>query len=909
MAEATRGLGLVAPGVAAAAAFGYLLLLFAVAFWADRRAAQHRSVIDRSWVYSLSIGVYCTAWTFFGSVGVAAERGLWFLPIYLGPTLVMLAAPLVLVPMLRVAKSLRLTSLSDLLSTRFGHRALLGRWVALALVVVSIPYVALQLKAIALAFEIVSGGAGGEAARTFWLVVVLALFAALFGTRRLDVTERHEGLVAAVAFESAVKLGAFLLLGVVIGAVLLGDAEGALRAAWWEAWQAVPKIDAVAAMGYGDWLALIVLAGVAFLLLPRQFQVLVVENVRAEHLTRASWQFPLYLWALNLFVVPVALLGKVLLPDGVTSDGFVLTVPLALHEHWLAVVVFLGGISAATSMVIVESVALATMISNDWVAPWWLRRGKTLAAGHLLWVRRAVIVAVIAAGYLFFLLAGESHALIAIGLVSFLGVAQLAPAVVAAFLWPGASAVGVAAGLFVGLVVWGYTALLPLLIRSGWFPEAWLTVGPAGIAWLRPEALFGVEGMAPVTASLVWSVLANGVVLIAVSVLRPPDGATRAIARRFVADPLFRASRKGAATIADASVAPVRSHWRAKTQSSAVLEVLARFVSAERLEEALRAFRAERGLAADAPLVVDEAFVAFAERLLSGAIGGVAARLVLEGVLGERAPAWDEVMALVDEARAVREANERLRELDRMKDEFIASVSHELRTPLTAVRAYAELLAADPDIDRETRRKFYQTMVRESERLTRLVNQVLDLAKLDSGHAEWRHEAVDLRTVVHEVAETMRPVVRERGGELRVVVPQEEAICFGDRDRLVQLLLNLVGNAVQFMKVPHGKVAVTLQPDAQTWRLIVEDNGPGVPPEERQAIFERFHRVSKTRAHSTGTGLGLAIAKRIAEHMGGAIAVDESPLGGARFVVTLPRGTVSQENREREDEPQNFGGG
>jgi signal transduction histidine kinase len=204
-------------------------------------------------------------------------------------------------------------------------------------------------------------------------------------------------------------------------------------------------------------------------------------------------------------------------------------------------------------------------------------------------------------------------------------------------------------------------------------------------------------------------------------------------------------------------------------------------------------------LAADAPLVVDEAFVAFAERLLSGAIGGVAARLVLEGVLGERAPAWDEVMALVDEARAVREANERLRELDRMKDEFIASVSHELRTPLAAVRAYAELWAADPDIDRETRRKFYQTMVRESERLTRLVNQVLDLAKLDSGHAEWRHEAVDLRTVVHEVAETMRPVMRERGGELGVVVPQEEAICFGDRDRLVQLLLNLVGNAVQFM--------------------------------------------------------------------------------------------------------------
>lgn len=902
-------LGLVSPTVAAASAFGYQLLLFGVAFWADRRAAQRRSVIDRPLVYALSIGVYCTAWTFFGSVGLAAERGLWFLPIYLGPVAVMLAAPLVLKPLLRVAKTLRLTSLSDLLSTRFGHSVLLGRWVTLVLVVVTIPYVALQLKAIALAFETISGGAGGEAARTFWLVVVLALFAALFGTRRLDVTERHEGLVAAVAFESAVKLFAFLLLGVVVVAVLLGDSDGALRDRWWAAWAGLPRIDAAPpAAGYGDWFALIVLAAMAFVLLPRQFQVLVVENVRVDHLRGAAWQFPLYLWLLNLFVVPVALLGKVLFAGTVVPDSFVLTVPLALQENWLAVIVFIGGISAATSMVIVESVALATMVSNDWVAPWWVQRGRNLEAKHLLWVRRAVIVAVVAAGYLFFLLAGESHALIAIGLVSFLGVAQLTPAVVAAFFWPGASVRGVAAGLAAGVAVWGYTALLPLLIRSGWFPAKWLAEGPAGISWLRPEALWGVEGMAPVTGSLVWSLLANSLVLVVVSWLTPPDGVTRSTARRFLAVVRSAAQPSSFDEEAVRDTREPRSRWQAKRQSSEILAAIARFVSPEQIEAALESYRAQQGLAPTAPLIVDEAFVAFAERLLSGAIGGVAARLVLEGVLGERSPAWDEVLALVDEARAVREANERLRELDRLKDEFIASVSHELRTPLTAVRAFAEMLAADPDIDRETRRRFYQTMVRESERLTRLVNQVLDLAKLDSGNAEWRHEAVDLAAVVKEVADTVRPVVAQRGGTLEVRLPEGAAVIDGDHDRLVQLVLNLVGNAVQFMPEEAGRVVVTLQPEGAKWLLLVDDNGPGIAPEEREAIFERFRQSSRTQGRNKGTGLGLAIAKRIVEHFGGSIAADESPLGGARFVVALPRRESDIKERERGDESQNLGG-
>ncbi len=896
---------LVPPTVAAAAAFGYLLFLFAVAFWADQRAVAGRSVIDRSWVYALSIGVYCTAWTFFGSVGLAAKEGLWFLPIYLGPTLVMLAAPQVLAPLMEVAKALRSTSLSDLLSARFGHHAGVSRMVSLLLVVVTIPYVALQIKAITLAFTVISGGSGGERARTFWVVVVLALFAALFGTRRLDVTERHEGLVAAVAFESLVKLAAFLFLGVVVSAVLIGD-QGPLTTGWLAAWAEVPKIDALGA-GYGDWLAMTVLAAIAFLFLPRQFQVLVVENVRVGHLRTASWQFPLYLWLLNLFVLPVALLGKVVVGGEASPDAYVLTVPLALGAHALALLVFLGGISAATSMVIVESVALATMVSNDWIAPWWLRRGKTLRPRFLLWVRRGVIVAVVAAGYLFFLLAGGSHALVAIGLVSFVGVAQLAPPFLAAFLWRGVSSAGAIAGLVAGLLVWGYSAVVPLLVRSGSLPDTWLTAGPAGVAWLRPDALFGVSGMTPLTASLWWSWLINALVLVLVSLWRPPDAATSAAAYRF-----RRAAWRKLAHDGEEEESPAAGHtaWQAKARSDPLLATLERFVGADRLREALTHYRRERGLAMDAPLLVDEHFLAFAERLLAGAIGGVAARLVLEGVLGERAPAWDEVLALVDEARSVRARNEALEALDRLKDEFIAAVTHELRTPLTAIRTLAEILATDPQIDPKQRQRFYQTMVRESERLTRLVNQVLDLARLDEGRGQWRHEPVDLAGVVREVADTVRPVAEQRGGRVTVVLSAEPAIVLGDRDRLVQVVLNLAGNAVKFTPEPGGVVVLTVTRSPQGWAVWVDDNGPGVPVEERAAIFERFHQGTHTRRLAKGTGLGLAIAQRIVERLGGTIFVTDSPLGGARFGVMLPgNGEENEPRKEGADASKDSGSG
>lgn len=914
--------------LAAAVAFGYLSLLFAVAYRADRQARLGRSWIDAGWVYALSIAVYCTAWTYFGSVGRAASGGLWFLPIYLGPTLVMLLAAVLVRRMVRVAKQWRITSVSDFIATRYGRAAGLGRFVSLFVFVGVVPYVALQLKAISFAFDVLTGvpalpSQGWWTDRSLWVVVVLVVFAALFGTRHLDVTERHEGLVAAIAFESVVKLGAFLLLGAWIAFVVFPGPGALVEAVQAKFVTAIPPIDAVDGLHYGDWAVMIVLSGLAFLLLPRQFQVMVVENVRESHVDRAAWQFPAYLVLINLFVLPVALAGRLFFGDSqLDPDTYVLALPLAQGQLLLALLVFVGGISAATSMVIVESVAVATMVCNDWVAPWWVRRRQVAELGHaeiagtLLWVRRAVIAAVLACGYGYYRLTGESLALVSIGLISFAAVAQLAPAALGGLFWAGGSRTGAAAGIVTGVLVWGYTLMLPSLAKSGWFKAQWVEVGPWGISWLQPERLFGVQGMAPLTASVVWSVGLNTLVYVLVSLVFAPRGEQAQWARRFVR--VDAAAGSGGA-------------WRGRVGVAAVAEVMARFLGEERTRELLASYACERGLASLEALEVDAAFVRFAETMLAGAIGGAAARLVLETLLEEASPSFDDVMHVLDEANQIRtysrmleeksraleeatrrlqEANEKLTELDRLKDEFVSAVTHELRTPLTSIRALAEILADDPDLPREDRLRFYRIIVRECERLTRLVNQVLDLAKLESGHGEWHPEALEMRDVVHEAIEAIVPLAKEKGVRLEVSVEPGLPPVWADRDRVVQVILNLLNNALKF--VPEGAGIITLRVGRQAAGEVaiqVADNGPGIPMEFLPHIFERFRQAMSNATKPSGTGLGLAICKRIVEHLGGRIWAESTPGKGARFTFTLPLAAgTAHKNRGRYDDEEDSGG-
>ncbi len=478
------------------ASFAYLLLLFAVAWIGDRRAQQGRSIIDNAWIYALSMAVYCTAWTYFGSVGRAASGGVWFLPIYLGPTLAMVLAWMVVRKMIRIAKTYRITSIADFIASRYGKSPLLAGLVTLITVVGIVPYIALQLKAVSTGYALLTTPLGESAPAvgdwwrdsTLYVALLLAGFTVVFGTRHLDTTERHEGMVAAIAFESIVKLLAFIAVGVfVTWGMYGGPGDLFARALELPAIKNLLSLTQGKAFAYEQWFALTVLSMLSVIFLPRQFQVMVVENVNEHHLKRAAWAFPLYMLLINVFVLPIAVGGLLHFSQGnVNSDTFVLSLPLAQGQPLLALVAFIGGLSAATGMVIVETIAVSTMVCNDLVMPLLLRirrfgsRTGGDFTGVLLGIRRAAIFAVLLLGYLYFHLAGEAYALVSIGLISFAAVAQFAPAMLGGMYWRGGTRGGALAGLLLGFGLWVYTLMLPSIAKSGWWQTDFVADGPSG---------------------------------------------------------------------------------------------------------------------------------------------------------------------------------------------------------------------------------------------------------------------------------------------------------------------------------------------------------------------------------------------------------------------------------------------
>ncbi|HSX88523.1 MAG TPA: sodium:solute symporter, partial [Pseudomonas sp.] len=450
-------------GLIAAVAMIYMAVLFAIAFYGDRRPTPLPPRM-RAWVYSLSLAVYCTSWTFFGAVGQAAEQ-LWsFLPIYLGPIIVLLFAPWVMRKMVMISKQENITSIADFIAARYGKSQALAVVVALICLVGVLPYIALQLKGIVLGVNLLIGagaGASGTSAQDTALIVtlVLALFTILFGTRNLDVTEHHRGMVLAIAFESLVKLLAFLAVGAFVTYGLYDGFDDLFEQA-----RDTAELEAFWAEAV-NWPAMITLTGlsmIAIICLPRQFHVMVVENIEPKDLRLARWVFPAYLVLAALFVVPIALAGQMHLPAGISPDSFVISLPLAEAHPALALLAFIGGASAATGMVIVAAVALSTMISNDMLLPWLLRRKNTErpyeAFRHwMLSARRISIVAILLLAYVCYRLLGSNASLATIGQVSFAAIGQLAPAMFGALLWKQANRQGVFAGLFFGALIWFYT--------------------------------------------------------------------------------------------------------------------------------------------------------------------------------------------------------------------------------------------------------------------------------------------------------------------------------------------------------------------------------------------------------------------------------------------------------------------
>ena len=887
-------------------AAAYLGLLFAVARFGDARADAGKSIISAN-VYALSLAVYCTSWTFYGSVGRATSGGLSFLTIYLGPTLMLLCVG-VIIKMIRISKAQRITSIADFIASRYGKSQLLAGMVTVIAVIGVVPYIALQLKAMAASVDVLLEHAGNGVEvwgldSTFLIAVVLALFSILFGTRHLDATERHEGMVAAVAFESVVKLIAFMAVGLFVTYGMFGGLGDLFqRAAASADLSRLLQLDSGRA---GTWTSLIILSGLAIIFLPRQFQIIVVENVDESHLKRAVWLFPLYLLLINIFVLPLAL-GGLLHFDGksVNPDTFVLTLPLARGAEALALLAFIGGLSAATGMVIVETIALSTMVCNDLVMPILLRStGKFVEkrkdlSGLLIGIRRAAIALILLLGYIYFRAAGEAYALVGIGLISFAAVAQFAPAMFGGMYWKQGTRAGAVSGLLAGFVVWLYTLLLPSFAKSGWMPNGFVEHGLFGIGWLKAQALFGLSGLDEISHCLWWSMLANIGAYVAVSLNSKPDAVEASQAERFV--DVFRFDSRNA----EARL------WRGKASPDALVGLLERFLGAARARQQLAAYANSRQAKDWRNLPADADFVQFAEAELAGAIGSASARVMVASVAQEEDLGLEEVLDIRDEATQVRahsreleakqqeleaataelrEANERLRELDRMKDDFISTVTHELRTPLTSIRALSEMLHEDPRLELADRKRFLGIIVTEAERLTRLINQILDMARMESGRAEWTTGEVDMGEVVRESMASLEQLFRDKGVALEGDIPACAPVVLADRDRLTQVMINLLSNAVKFVPGGIGRVLVRLSSAAGLVRVEVRDNGPGLTAEECSVIFEKFRQGGNTMTDKPqGTGLGLPISRQIVEYFGGNLWVESAPGAGANFIFTVP---------------------
>ena len=873
----------------------YVAGLFAVAFWADKRAAIGRVGWLRSpLIYTLSLSIYCTAWTFYGAVGNAARSGMEFVTIYLGPTLVMIGWWVMLRKLVRIGRTQRITSIADLISSRFGKSNLLGVLVTLLAVAATTPYIALQLQSVTLSFNVFATGAEANLSQTALFVAIgLAAFTILFGTRNLDVNAHHHGVVMAIAIEAVVKLVALLAVGIFV-VFFVGGGVGA-------------TLDVIAASPIAErdiqparWTVLIFLSAMAFICLPRMFQVMVVESSDERHLATASWAFPLYLFLMSLFVVPIAVVGLAVLPEGANPDLFVLTLPLEFDRDALAMLAFLGGFSSATSMVIVAAIAVSTMVSNHIVMPIWLNasaaRAGALVSGDVRYVvimsRRLSIAAVVALGYVYYLFSGGGEALAAMGLIAFTGMAQVFPALLGGIFWRGATRVGAAAGLTVGFVVWAWTLFLPSVGDASLLSPSVMTNGPFGIGVLRPQALFGIEGMDPLVHAFFWSMVLNAATFCFFSLASFPTPLERIQGATFVN--IFKYSDAAAGWTGGGAEAEDLLMMSQRILGS---------VEAQSLFEAEAAGQGKGGYLPD----VTPTFIERLERELSGSVGAATAHAMITQITGGLAVSVEDLMKVADEAqqileyssqleakgqelgrtaRQLQEANEKLMALSVQKDGFLSQISHELRTPMTSIRSFSEILMDSENMVPEDRQRYSQIIHDEAIRLTRLLDDLLDLSVLENGQVTLNEQDDVLRAVLDRaVAATDRP---GQEGSIEIVRnPEAEAVdLHTDSDRLTQVFINLISNAQKYCDAEVPRLMIKV--GRTNGRTVVDfiDNGAGIPVEAQNLIFEKFARATNEQA-AGGAGLGLAICREVMSRLGGGIAYLPGQ-GGAAFRVTLP---------------------
>jgi signal transduction histidine kinase/Na+/proline symporter len=734
----------------------------------------------------------------------------------------------------------------------------------------------------------------------------LILFTILFGTRNVEATERHEGMVAAIATESIIKLIAFLAIGIYVTYWLFDGFEDIFsKANIIHAAKQNFVLDKDSGMSKWFWHTF--LAMMAFMFLPRQFQVAVVENVDEKYINRAMWLFPLYMLLINIFVMPITLAGEIIFGDkAMNSDLYVLSIPLNYSDEFLAIITYIGGFSAATGMIIVETIAISVMVSNNLLMPIFLgipasKEIINLNPSQVIqYMRRLAIALIIFLGYLYFKFITEKYSLVSIGMTAFVVVAQFAPSVLGGIFWKRGTQKGAMIGLIGGTVIWFFTLIIPSLVSSGVLSEAIMTNGLFGNSLLKPYELFGMQGMDNISHATFWTLFFNTALYFFCSLCTKPTSIEHNQAVLFV--DVFHYSKGIENSVA----------WRGKALVSDLKSLLESFLGSNRTERIIRVF-ATRNNVNMQNRYADARFVNYSEKLLAGIVGTASARMMVSSVSKEEDISLDEVVAILKKSQELMEVNKELKQksqelkqlteqlqaaneqlllTDKLKDDFLATVTHEIRTPLTSIKALSEILYDNDDLEHEERQHFLSTIIKESDRLSRLINQVLDLEKLESGKVRVLSETIDLQEIIEDSVETIEQLAKEKGVKIKKIIDKNLPVFNGDKDRMMQVMLNLLSNALKFTEAQKGSITITAYVEDNNLYVNVIDDGSGISKDYQELIFDKFYQAhDQTIRKPKGSGLGLAISKRIIELHNGKIWVESKVNKGSKFSFTIPINT------------------
>ena len=869
----------------------YLALLFFIAHSAEKKKSNFWA--NNPYVYSLSLAVYCTAWTYYGSIGVAANQGLEYLAIYVGPIIIIPAWIYINTKIIRISRVNKISSIADFISLRYGNSRSLGALIAVVCILAIIPYIGLQIKAISDTFHLVTKSESTDNVFTdtaTYVVILIAIFSSYYGTRYVDASEKRLGIVSALAVESFLKLVFFIILGIFVTyGIFNGFEDIYTKASKLEDFARKNTFNGLE--GSFNWLLTSLLSMSAIFLLPRQFHTTIIENRKEKHLKTAIWLFPLYLLVFNFFVFPVAWGGKILFQgENVNPELYSILIPQKFGNILIAVMVFLGGLSASISMIIISSITLSVMLSNNVIIPYgWIdtfkKKSENFNTKNIVNIRKISIFSLIILAFIFYKYLIVQSSLFSVGLVSFVLIAQLGPAFFASIFWKRGTYNGAVTGILAGIFICYFNLIIPQYIQA---------IDPDFISNKNQFLnFFRIPYLSTISQVFFWSILVNSLLFAIISVSSKGDYRERNYAEIYVDIDHYIQNHEGAYI------------WRGKANVSDIEKILVRFLGERKTKQAIKIFNLKYNIT-DETNTADARLIKFSENLLAGRIGTASAKILVEGVTKEDKISLPEVLKILEESkenitlnRKLTEQSRQLRRLsedlqianysliekDKQKDDFLDSVAHELRTPITAIRAAGEILLDDDEIPTEIKKDFLGNIISESDRLNEIINDILYLDKLENGNIKLNIQENNIIETYQKALKPITHLMQKKNIHLSEIDLLNQKMYFYDEARIIQVFQNILGNAYKFTE-NDGMIQTKFQEVDHKLKISIFNTGKKVPEEDIELIFDKFYQSKNQNIRKpVGTGLGLAICKKIIDAHQGKIYAENKEIGVTFYIL------------------------